>query len=124
MTHIEAEGAATSSAHSTLNDFPKTAKRQKAALAPVSRSLDHQMALAETYGYQSMDEQETIEAFKTKKENIDKLVPIVAQKVAEAKVEWDKLIPWLCRQRALLSQRGSNRSELQRRAVQSLSKRK
>jgi len=124
MTHIQAEGAATSSAHSSLNEFPRTAKKQKAALTLVSRSIDDQMALAETYGYQSMDEQETIRAFEMNQQKIDQLVPIVAQKVAEAKVEWDKLIPWLCRQRALLSQRGSNRSELQRRAVQSLSKRK
>ena len=116
MTHFQAEGAATSSAHSRLNELPKTAKKQKAALPLVSRSIDDQMALAEAYGYQSMDEQATIEAFETNKENIDKLVPIVAQKVAEAKVEWDKLIPWLCRQRALLSQRGSDRREVLNRA--------
>jgi hypothetical protein len=89
---------------------------QETGIALVNKSIDEQLMLADAYRYGSMDAQETVAAFEANRDNIDKLVPEVSNKAAEARVAWDQLTPWLCRQRALLSQRGSERRQVLRRA--------
>ena len=116
MTYIKTGNATALSAHSSLNECHKRERGKRRVLCSSAKASDEQIALADTYGYGSMNVHKTIEVFKTNKENIDKLVPEVARKAAEAKIAWDELTPWLCRQRALLSQRGSDRREVLKRA--------
>ena len=110
MTHLEI-GSTTPSNSFHLNELTNP-QRQPAGVALITTRIDEQMTLPDSYGYVSMGVKETIAAFEVNQQNISRLVPEVSDRVAEAKIAWDRLTPWLCRQRDLLSQRGSERREV------------